>query len=535
MSRVSFEPTREEEHPISDSPGTPSPRSVDPTSMGNVPPPPPLNIGGMLVRPLAVRNFDSHFSLNVHSMSARARLSEDERVKIFTKAAAPFPNDAKFQPLPIAITDPHHLTEFQDFDIMITLAKERMEQFDLAGVFNIVFPDPTGTLKMDNPGTVSVVNLFSEYSKVEVCDVAASNRWFHENFEDTSEIHTNLQWSYAFLANNMEKALSNRVRRQHDAFPEPERGGPLLFILLLQDLLHVAESAADDLHAQLKRLRIDAIPGENVKTVSAVISSVARRIWFTSGGEFPKEFVDSVLKVFQTSSVRAFNVQFDKIAAERDTEAILDRVHRLRGQPVPPHVWKDDLNTIHLITDSADQYFDRFSRSGEWTKNGKNKPSPVPQVMVTTVTCFNCGKAHHWLSCPDPIDESRVNENKAEFLQKKEASRFNPRKQRLNEKSDSKFSKTSRRPFKFRPPDRPSETKRVIHTDNLGEHLHLWDDSTKRWIPETISTDGTLASHGNALNTVGPSTNISTNINPSALRAQMAEIQRVFQQWNNQM
>jgi hypothetical protein len=96
----------------------------------------------------------------------------------------------------------------------------------------------------------------------------------------------------------------------------------LLFVLLLQDLLHVAESAADDLHTQLKRLQIDSIPGENVKTVSAVISSVARRIWFTLGGELPKDFVDSVLKVYQTSSVRALNVQFDKITAERNTEAI---------------------------------------------------------------------------------------------------------------------------------------------------------------------------------------------------------------------
>jgi hypothetical protein len=48
-------------------------------------------------------------------MSARARLSEDDRVKIFTKSAAPFHNDVKFQPLPIAITDPHHLTEFQGY------------------------------------------------------------------------------------------------------------------------------------------------------------------------------------------------------------------------------------------------------------------------------------------------------------------------------------------------------------------------------------------------------------------------------------
>jgi hypothetical protein len=187
MPRVSL-PTDDDDVPSS---GTPKVSvGVTPSVTGVLAPSPlPLDIGGMLVNPSAVKNTNSHFGLNVHSMAARAHLSEDDRVKIFAKASAPLPNDVKFMTLSVSITDPKQLSELQDFDILIALARERMEHYDLTGVFNVSFPDPTGTLRMISPGKPSVVNLFSNYSKDEVCDVAASNRWIHENFDNSSEIH----------------------------------------------------------------------------------------------------------------------------------------------------------------------------------------------------------------------------------------------------------------------------------------------------------------------------------------------------------
>jgi hypothetical protein len=106
------------------------------------------------------------------------------------------------------------------------------------------------------------------------------------------------------------------------------------------------------------------------------------------------------------------NVEFDKKPAERNTETILDRAHRLRGQPVPSPVWKNDLDTLHLLTDSADRYVERFTRSGEWVKEEKEKA-----FLDVTRLGHHCQLLQLWHtpSCPDPIDESHVGRKKLNF------------------------------------------------------------------------------------------------------------------------
>jgi hypothetical protein len=56
-----------------------------------------------------------------------------------------------FKPLPVALIDPQQLPDYQEFDNMIFLTKERMLHYDLTGVFVVVFPDATGSLMMDFP------------------------------------------------------------------------------------------------------------------------------------------------------------------------------------------------------------------------------------------------------------------------------------------------------------------------------------------------------------------------------------------------
>jgi hypothetical protein len=78
MSRISIAPD-DEEIPIYGPSGISSDTTAAPSTPA--PTPPPLNIGGMLISPLATKNTNPIFGPNVHSMA-------DDRVKIFTHCTA---------------------------------------------------------------------------------------------------------------------------------------------------------------------------------------------------------------------------------------------------------------------------------------------------------------------------------------------------------------------------------------------------------------------------------------------------------------
>jgi hypothetical protein len=140
---------------------------------------------------------------------------------------------------------------------------ECMKELDVDDVLNVVFPDSTGNLRRDSSGKIKFVNLFADYAKIEVKDVVLSNEWYHECSDNTiSQSHISLQWSYSFFNINIDHDLMTRLRGQHDYFKPSQQGGPLLFILLLRDILSLSESAADDLHDQVSLLQIDQVPGE---------------------------------------------------------------------------------------------------------------------------------------------------------------------------------------------------------------------------------------------------------------------------------
>ena len=103
--------------------------------------------------------------------------------------------------------------------------------------------------------------------------------------------------------NNIETDLSHRLQQKYDRFTPLQQGVPLLFILLLQDLLLSTESSLKGLYEQLRVYHIDKVSGENIKTVSTIVLSIANRIWYSNKQNFPSGFIDTVIKLYQTSSV----------------------------------------------------------------------------------------------------------------------------------------------------------------------------------------------------------------------------------------
>jgi hypothetical protein len=161
--------------------------------------------------------------------------------------------------LPNEITKPKQQDDIQHLDILIDHMMSHFEHFDVADVFNIVFPDTSGNLLKDPSGSVKAVNLFHNITEVSVAQVAASNRWYSEYTDDArDQFHTNLEWSRVYFANNVDSGLYTIINDNHRRHAQAEQGGPLLFMLLMQELFFVAQKTAKSLHTLMKQFRIDS-------------------------------------------------------------------------------------------------------------------------------------------------------------------------------------------------------------------------------------------------------------------------------------
>jgi hypothetical protein len=149
------------------------------------------------------------------------------------------------KPLPNIITDPKQLDEFQHLDEMIEKLVSHFEHHDIADVFHVVFPDSSGNLERTSSGAVKTSNLFYSFTEVTVAQVAASNRWYSEYADDArDQCHTNLEWSRVYFANNVDSGLYTIINDNHRRHAQEEQGGPLLFMLLMQELFFLAQKTA---------------------------------------------------------------------------------------------------------------------------------------------------------------------------------------------------------------------------------------------------------------------------------------------------
>jgi hypothetical protein len=461
-------------------------------------------------------------------------MPQAELVKLRGQSIASLSKDAtqKIRALPLTFDDPKQLNYIQLLDSTMAKCVKHLQCFDMLDVFQIVFPDANGILEMDSTGTTArSVSLFTHFTELEVGQVAASNRWYNTFTNDAvDQAATNLDWSYTFFSNNIEAGLLGILSERYNRYPEEEQGGPLLYMLLMKELFFVAKQTAKTLHAQLKRYRIDKIPGENIKNVSTIVMSVSRRIWFSKKKEFPDDYIKTVLQLYQTSSVARFNDHFKSLQFDYEKEKMTFSVDSLNMASTAQVRFKEDIATIQWLTDGAKHVFEECNCDGIWTTAVKTKAgdqSSDSHVLSTTVTCFNCGKSHHLNNCPNPPNETRIAKNKAAYRKKKEDLKSKTKKPPAISSSTAKSGssggsdrpKSSKHPNQFRPPDN-NETKRVIRTKANGEVVYSWNPSTKRWDPDSSSIN-------NVTGTVAPTPVASVPTDDtSVLRAQIAELQR---------
>jgi hypothetical protein len=123
--------------------------------------------------------------------------------------------------------------------------------------------------------------------------------------------------SYA-LENSCTPALWEKCVEVHDEYPINQRGGPLLFSIMMRLLQSNSDSAVQYLINSVKNLKISNYEGENMSKVVSLIRGAYKRLKMIT--RVPDEFPQWVLQALQTSSVESFNESFAHL--QRNVEVV---------------------------------------------------------------------------------------------------------------------------------------------------------------------------------------------------------------------
>jgi hypothetical protein len=400
----------------------------------------------------------------MHKKQDRSSLTPDVLNKLFKDATSL--KHKKYDYVPMILNDEDGLDDTYNLDVLINKTYREHCAFDLHDVFTVIIPlHPDNE---DNDEVACTMDLYTEYADISIEDVARSNAYYREWLVDPW-FEENLRLTYTFFQNNVTDDLFLKVSETYDKYPRSERGGPLFFILMLNQLLADTEEAAASLQKRVKDFKISNIEGENIRKVVSLLRGAVTRLTYIK--KVPEDFPKILLQVMQTSSVDSFNETFHLIEKQRKHRTVLRRTGRH-----DPDVTVDD---IFLLAEA--EYRDLFSE-GLWTGASNSGAESVFNAQGNTPwtpTCFNCGGPHTNKECPKPKDQARIMANLKKFREAQTA-RDAARGGTGTRPKPRSESGQSRKPNTgiYRPPTAAENNLRTIN----GKPMH-WGTKQLKWFP----------------------------------------------------
>jgi hypothetical protein len=415
---------------------------------------------------------ETHFSevSTLYKKADRADLDKKDRLALIA-AATEKKESTYFTALALALDDESKLDDCYNIGTKVEKVEARHRLYDMHDVFTIVVPEADGkTLKEE------AYNLYTEYATVTPDMVAASNKWYN-SWPKGPTWQENLNWTHQFFEYNVATEVAEKVNELYMLYPIESRGGPLYFILLMNQLLSQTEEAVLALQVRLKKLNLKNIPGENVdKAISLARAAILRLETFN---KTPEDLVRNLLKSFQTTSVASFNEVFRHMEKQR----FLDQA--LGGG-------RDKLTASGIFNVAAAQYR-LLWEEGEWTGVRTQGEAIFTNRTGgnTRGVCWNCGRSpnHQLPKCTLPRDQSKIDKMKEAYRKEKKA--------KQGDKDDGKKTDSNRPPGKWRPPTAEENNRRSIN----GKPM-FWSGQRKKWVPDR----GTKSANSAATTTAAPTT-----------------------------
>jgi hypothetical protein len=434
----------------------------------------------------------------------RATMSQKEKNDLFTNAIKPI--STKYDFMTVDLSNEKRMEDLCNLLGLVAKTKAAHVMYDMDDVFQIVFPETQGSSHLRH---TKIVDLYTSYEKVTIEEVAQSNEWYRL-WVETDHQRENLLLTYKQLENSMSAKLFDKCFEKYEAFPDNQKGGPLLFVIMMKELVTNSEQATTYLKKMLSTMKIRDLQGENVSRATSLIRGVYKHLYFVN--QVPEDFLTTLIRIFQTSSVPAFNRTF-----EMYEELIRYNKNEAR---------KDGYPEIESVLRAAELRYRELLQTDEWTgSNAKGRASVFrgEASKASNVTCWNCGKTGHVThQCPDPRNNERINANRTKMRNKKGKTRNN------GETAANTATSSNNPTFKFRPPEPHENNKREID----GKHMYF-NPRTKRWVLDRVhpSNKGkTFSAANTAATTENANNNAKTTPDDAMVKAWMANTAKDFEQ-----
>jgi hypothetical protein len=302
---------------------------------------------------------------------------------------------SKLDLISLSLSEEDKLDDTYNIGIQIGKIKSYFTCYDMHDVMGIV---EFGSQGFTNP--IGKKDLFEHYPSITEEEVAKSNQFYNE-YTVKDYYRQNLQLNLEFLENNTTEALWEKCLEEYEEYPQNQRGGPLMFLIIMKKLQSHTDLAVQYLTNSIKNMKITNFEGEDVNRATSLIRGAHKRLKMIS--KVPEEYPQWVLQVFQTTTVSEFNQAFAPI--KREVEVV---------QPLMSKTIKPVYPSIEDLVKMAEKLYTNLSSTNTWTgvKTKANQSGFIANDKKNP-TCWNCGQEGNSLKeCPKPKNTETISQRR---------------------------------------------------------------------------------------------------------------------------
>ena len=139
-------------------------------------------------------------------------------------------------------------------------------------------------LTLNPDGTPMIRSLLHSFRNTKIEQVAISNAWYatfgffrHTDKTDHS-LAQELTWSQLHFKNHVNPILHSDIEARIKEYPSSEQGGPLYFIILMDEILTSNENSLQALEATIKTYNIASDGKDDLRSCVKLIKAVCKTI-----------------------------------------------------------------------------------------------------------------------------------------------------------------------------------------------------------------------------------------------------------------
>jgi hypothetical protein len=248
-----------------------------------------------------IRNFHlGAFGTQVDGAYRKALTGKD-LIRFHEQATSALPNN-KFSLTLMSIDVDKDEDCIRNNNIIITLKQDldrRLRSHYMESVFSLVPFDDFGNIVT----SAHQVDLIQDVFKVTEHQVRYSNELYA--VAATDDLHgQNLLWSQELLLASCDTPLQIDLANKLISIPEAQQGGPLIYYLIMRQLVSVTYDASRSIIHRLTKLSVTDFPGENIAAYCATFTNIIIRLQISNS--VPHDLPSIFLHGLKTCTVEDF-------------------------------------------------------------------------------------------------------------------------------------------------------------------------------------------------------------------------------------